>query len=62
MTLKDRRLAAGMTQQELAEKLLVDQAAVSNWERGINPPLPKYCKQLCAIFNCTEEELLEGEE
>ena len=59
MTLKDRRLAAKMTQQELADKLLVNQTAVSNWEKGINPPLPKYRKQLAKIFGCTEEEITE---
>lgn len=59
MTLRDLRLAAKMSQQELADKLSVDQGAVSNWERGINPPLPKYRKQLCKIFGCTEADLME---
>ena len=57
--IKSARLARGMTQKELADKLLVDQTAVSNWEKGKNPPLPKYRKQLCKIFDCTEEEIME---
>lgn len=60
MSIRDKRLAARMTQQELADKLLVDQTAVSNWELGKCPPLRKYRKQLCRIFKCTEEELMEG--
>ena len=59
MSIRDLRLASDMTQKELADKLLVDQTAVSNWEKGKNPPLPKYRKQLCKIFDCTEEELKE---
>ncbi len=59
MSIRDLRLASDMTQKELADKLLVDQTAVSNWEKGKNPPLPKYRKQLCKIFDCTEEELME---
>lgn len=59
MSIRDLRLASDMTQKELADKLLVDQTAVSNWEKGKNPPLPKYRKQLCKLFDCTEEELME---
>ena len=59
MSIRDKRLAAGMTQYELADKLLGDQTAVSNWEVGKNPPLPKYRKQMCRLFGCTEEELME---
>ena len=57
MALKDLRIKEGMTQAELAEKLEVDQTAVSNWEKGKNPPLPKYRKKLCYIFRCREEDL-----
>lgn len=59
MSIRDLRLASDMTQKELADKLLVDQTAVSNWEKGKNPPLPKYRKQLCKLFDCTEEELMK---
>lgn len=59
MSLRDLRTAAKMTQLELATKIEVDQAAISNWESGKNPPLPKYQKRLCQIFGCTAEELFE---
>ena len=57
MELEDLRLAAGMTQRELADKLDVHQAAVSNWERGINAPLPKYRKKICKIFKCSDADI-----
>ncbi len=36
--IKFYRKQAGMTQQNLADKLLVSFEAVSNWERNINVP------------------------
>ena len=41
-----------------AKKLNVDQAAVSNWERGVNRPKSKYIRKMCRLFKCTEAELL----
>ena len=60
MSIRDKRLAAGMTQVDVAKKLLVDQSTVSNWELGHNPPLPKYRKQLAKMFSCTIEDIMEG--
>ncbi|MBR6654380.1 MAG: helix-turn-helix transcriptional regulator [Oscillospiraceae bacterium] len=59
MTLKERRLAAGLTQSEVAKSLNVDQGAVSNWERGINPPTRKYRAPLAQLYGCTVDELLK---
>ena len=61
MTLKERRQAAGMSQEEVASLVNVDQAAVSNWERGVNPPLPKYQRMLANLYGCTVDELLKEE-
>ena len=36
--IKEARRRAGMTQDQLAEKLYVTKQAVSNWERAINLP------------------------
>lgn len=58
MTLKELRERAGKTQAEVALKMHVDQAAVSNWERGINRPLRKYHKKLAKLYGVTVEELL----
>lgn len=58
MTLKELRKRAGKTQEEVALKMHVNQAAVSNWERGINRPLRKYHKKLAKLYGVTVEELL----
>lgn len=42
--LKEKRINAGYTQSELAEKLKVHVQFVSNWERGICAP-PSHCFQ-----------------
>lgn len=59
-SLADLRNRAGLTQQEVAARLLVDQTAVSNWERGYNPPLRKYRPQLCEIYATDMTELWEA--
>lgn len=58
MDIAHRRKVAGLTQAELAQKLNVDQSAVSNWERGVNRPLKKYWPQLARAFDCSVEALL----
>lgn len=55
--LKFYRLKAGLTQEEVAKELDVTQSALSKWESGANPPLPKYRKKLRALYHATEEEL-----
>lgn len=47
-----------MTQDQLADKLNVDRAAVSMWERGKARPCKKHRAMLCAILQCTEMELM----
>ena len=50
------REQAGLLQVDLAKKLDVDQAAVSNWERGVNRPQSKYIRKMCTpiLFICTK--------
>lgn len=56
-TIRSLRKAKGMTQWDLALKLNVDQAAVSNWERGISRPLRKMMEPLAKALGVTVEEL-----
>lgn len=53
------RTASGMTQEEMAEKLLVSRQSVSKWE--MNQALPQIDKvlMLCDLFNVTTDELLK---
>lgn len=59
MTLKERRKAAGLTQQQVADALGIDQASVSLWENGKFKPLSKRLDELAKLYNCSVEELKE---
>lgn len=56
--IKEKRKAAGLTQKELAEKLKVDQAHISKWERGENTPSIEKLVQISDILKCTVDELV----
>ena len=58
MTLREMRERVGLRQEDVGNRLNVDQTAVSNWERGKTKPLRKYRKQLAKMYGVSEEELL----
>ena len=60
--LRELRLKSGRTQETVAKKLDVTQAAVSRWESGETTPLRKYRKRLARLYGVTEEELMRGED
>jgi DNA-binding transcriptional regulator YiaG len=45
MEIKDARIAAGMTQQEMSDKLGIPKRTIENWEGGVTKP-PEYVKNL----------------
>ena len=51
LRIRNRRLEIGLSQEELAKKLGVNQTAISQWERGVALPscekLPEISKVLC---------------
>ena len=57
MNIRVLRQKAGMTQEQLAKKMNVGQAAVSRWESGDTKPLKKYRKKLAKALGCTVDEL-----
>ena len=57
MTLKERRIAANMRQEDVAKALEVDQSTVSKWEQHGSKPLPKYQRKLAALFECDVSDL-----
>lgn len=59
MTLRERRVHAGLRQIDVAKKLNVDQAAVSHWESGRRGISRKYHKKLAKMYGCTVEELFK---
>lgn len=59
VNIKFFREREGMTQAELAERVFVDQSAVSNWEQGKYPPRRRLLPLIAKALNCTVEELTE---
>ena len=52
------RRDAGMTQDELADKLYVTRQALSKWELGVSAPSIDTLLELCKMFNISFEEIL----
>lgn len=59
--LRSYRLRAGLRQIDVADKLDVDQSAVSHWEAG-TIPCKKYRVKLAALYGVTVEDLMAKEE
>lgn len=62
MRLKELRLKAGLTQDEVAKKMNVDQSAVHLWETGKIRIARKHHKRLARLYKCTVDELFAGGE
>lgn len=66
MELKERialaRKQAGMTQEQLGEKLGVSRQAVSKWESGQTNPGLADAAEMCRLFGVSSDWLLLGEE
>lgn len=60
MNILEKRLQAGLTQQELSLKLGVRQNTVSQWENGNRVPSVEILPKLADVLNCTIDELVRG--
>ena len=58
MNFKIMRLRAGLTQQDVAEKLDVDRSSVAKWETGEAMPRADKLPQIAVLLSCTVDELL----
>ena len=56
------RKQAGLTQEQLGEKLGVSRQAVSKWESGQANPDVAYITEMCKLFEVTSDWLLLGKE
>lgn len=52
------RNKAGLTQQELADRMQVTKSTVSNWENGYSNPNLEKAIRLSDILNCDVKELI----
>jgi transcriptional regulator with XRE-family HTH domain len=51
-----KRLAAGLSQPKLADRVGVDQSTVSRWESGDCRPEAKHYPKLAKVFGITADE------
>jgi len=62
MGIASRRKKLGLSQNDLAKMLGVDQTAVHNWERGKAMPTAKRLPAIAKILECTVDELLQDDD
>ena len=56
------RLAAGLSQEQLAEKMAVSRQSVSKWEMDQALPHIDKVLQMCELFHITADKLLRSSE
>ena len=56
--IRTARIAAGMTQQQLADSLGVAQQSVTRWETGEREPRVSTLKRIAAVLGCDLSALL----
>ncbi len=61
MSFKSAREGRGLSQQELAQELGVDQSTVSLWESGKTKPRANLLPKVAKLLGCTIDELLTDE-
>lgn len=59
--LKDARLSAGLTQEQLAEQIMVSRQTISNWENGKSLPDIVSIIKLSDLYQISLDELLKGD-
>ena len=58
--IKDCRKEKGMTQKELAEKLMISDKTISKWERGLGCPDISFLTELSKILGLISLALLSS--
>lgn len=58
--IKAYRLKKDLTQDQLAELMEVKRQTISSWETGRTEPNFKEAMKLCAIFECSVEDLVSN--
>ena len=59
--MKDARTKAGLSQQELADKLQVTRQTISNWELGQGAPSLDKAMELAKIYHVSLDDLVENQ-
>ena len=59
--LKDARVKAGLTQEQVAEKIMVSRQTISNWENGKSLPDIVSVMNMSDLYQISLDELLKGD-
>lgn len=54
---RNRRLNEGLTQQELADKLAINQGTVAKIEKGLKVPSVALAMEMARVLGCSLDEL-----
>lgn len=57
-TIKVARVIAGLTQEELAEKMGVSRSSVTNWERGLQSMTGRNLQVFCEVTGMKAEDII----
>ena len=57
--IKELRENAGLSQAELARKLLISRSSVNAWESGLSAPTAANIIEMTKLFHCSADYLLE---
>jgi transcriptional regulator with XRE-family HTH domain len=60
ISIRKKRIEAGLSQEQLALEIGVFQSTVSDWEQGNTKPQPRNLKKLSDILKCSVADLLDG--
>lgn len=60
--IKQKREAAGFTQNNIASMLSIDRSTIAKWESGEALPRADKLPQLAQILNCKIDDLFDEEE
>ena len=55
----EQRKNKKLTQEQLAEKLGINNRTISRWENGINIPDASLYKKICEVLECTPGDILD---
>lgn len=56
--LRELRQEKGLSMKQLAKEINTTDAAISNWENGVNEPKICYLKAIAIFFNVSSDYLL----
>lgn len=60
MTLKEMRIEAGLTQEEVAKAANTSTPNICNYEAGKYKPKYNVACRLANLFNCTVQDIMDG--